>query len=125
LLKKDLLALTGGALYSCLGSCSRRRRLLPSQSNPSKSFDADADAILSHLTSRQHLQPQATVQGVLDDSVKLFGCCPKAIGRGMQWLGIDSDMKIGRLRRSELIQLARAVHRFWMQNIEAAASDAK
>jgi hypothetical protein len=81
------------------------------------------DTILNHLTARQHLRPQAAIQQVLEEMTELYGCCPQAIARGMDWLGIDPAVKIGRLRRSELIQLARSVHRFWMQNL-AAATDA-
>jgi hypothetical protein len=94
-------------------------------SQTTKPIEADADVILTHLTSRQHLRPQQTIQDVLSDATQLFGCCPQAIGRGMEWLGIEPSVKIGRLRRSELMQLARAIHRFWMKNLETAASDAK
>ena len=75
-----------------------------------------ADVILNHLTTRQHLQPHASVQDVMAQTVELYGCCPQAVARGIEWLQIDPALPIGRLRRSEIVQLARAVHRFWMQN---------
>jgi len=87
--------------------------------------DVDSDAILRHLTTRQHLHPQRPVKEVLDETTELFGCCPAAISRGVEWLGVDPDRAIGRLRRTELVQLSRAVHRFWTQNLAAAASAAK
>jgi hypothetical protein len=77
-----------------------------------------SDVILNHLTTRQYLQPHASVQDVLAQTVELFGCCPDAITRGIEWLAIDPAQPIGRLRRTELVQLAKAVHRFWMQNVK-------
>src|SRR3954451_24447694 len=78
-----------------------------------------SDTILNHLTTRQYLQPQAPVQDVLSQTVEMFGCCPEAITRGLTWLSIEPTKPIGRLRRSELVQLAKAVHRFWVQNVKA------
>ena len=83
--------------------------------------DVHSDAILQYLTTRQHLRPHLAVIDVLDQTTERFGCCPLAIRRALQWLGIDGNRRIGRMRRSELVQLARAVHRFWMQNAAAAA----
>jgi hypothetical protein len=77
--------------------------------------------MLDHLTSQQHLHPHRTVKDVLDETTTAMGCCPRAIQRGIEWLGIDPARAIGRLRRSELVQLARAVHRFWMQNAGVAS----
>jgi hypothetical protein len=85
-------------------------------------LDVDSDAILAHLTSRQHLHPHAPVAQILEQTTELFGCCPAAIERGIDWLGIEPARPIGRLRRSELVQLARAVHRFWMQNVNSASA---
>lgn len=87
--------------------------------NPS---DVDASAILEHLTTRQHVNPHATIRDAIDQAIERFGCCPAAIERGMEWLGIDPAQSIGRLRRSELVQLARAVHRFWSQNAAAVST---
>jgi hypothetical protein len=85
-------------------------------------LDVDSDVILAHLTSRQHLHPHMPLAQILEQTTELFGCCPAAIQRGIQWLGIDPARAVGRLRRSELVQLARAVHRFWMQNASAASA---
>jgi hypothetical protein len=83
--------------------------------------NVNSEVILNHLTSQQHLHPHRTVGQVLDETVEAFGCCPQAIERGIEWLGIEADRAIGRLRRSELVQLSKAVHRFWTQNIQAAS----
>ena len=78
--------------------------------------NVDSDAVLNHLTAQQHLHPHRAVKAVLDETTHALGCCPRAIQRGIEWLGIEPQRAIGRLRRSELVQLARAVHRFWMHN---------
>jgi hypothetical protein len=87
-----------------------------------KQADVSAEDILSHLTSRQHLRPHTPVREIVDQTTELLGCCPLAIARAMDWLKIDPDKAIGRLRRSELVQLAMAVHRFWMQGAASSAS---
>src|SRR5262245_28162685 len=84
--------------------------------------EVDSDAILRYLTHRQHVHPRQSIKDALNETTDIFGCCPKAIVRGISWLGIDPTRTIGRLRRSELVQLSRAVHRFWMQNAVAAAA---
>jgi hypothetical protein len=78
--------------------------------------NADVGAILSHLTDRQHVHPHATVGSVLGETTEQLGCCPVAIEQALEWLGVEPTRAIGRLRRTELMQLANAVHRFWRQN---------
>jgi hypothetical protein len=56
---------------------------------------------------------------VLEETTEQLGCCPQAIARALSWLHIDPSLAIGRLRRSEIMQLANAVHRFWQQNTAA------
>jgi hypothetical protein len=86
--------------------------------------DVHSEAILSYLTTWQHLRPHLAIAQILDQTTQEFGCCPQAITRALQWLRIDGSQAIGRLRRSELVQLARAVHRFWMQNLASEVSEA-
>ncbi len=83
--------------------------------------DVSADIILNYLTTRQHVAPHAPIAAQIERTTEEFGCCPQAIERAIEWLGIDGRRPIGRLRRSELVQLSRAVHRFWMQNRAAAS----
>jgi hypothetical protein len=107
---------------------NRRRKILSLLNRPQaagKQPNVASDAILQHLTSSQHLHPHRAVQQVLDETTESLGCCPNAIARGIEWMDIEPARAIGRLRRSELVQLAKAVHRFWMQNIEAAAEDSR
>jgi hypothetical protein len=52
-----------------------------------------------------------------------LGCCPIAIDRAIHWLNLDPASAMGRLRRGELLQLARSVHRFWHAEVAAADVD--
>jgi hypothetical protein len=83
------------------------------RSNNNGSSDTELGAMLAHLSDRQPLHPHQRLRVVLDETTDRFGCCPLAIERALQWLNIDGAVSVGRLRRSELIQLARSVHRFW------------
>jgi hypothetical protein len=73
----------------------------------------DADGILQELTTRQHLGPHRPLAQVVSDMTDHTGVCPVAAERALEWLGLDASRPVGRLRRGELSQLARAVHRFW------------
>ena len=46
-----------------------------------------------------------------------MGICPGAVARAIEWLNVDPDASIGRLRRTELTQLARSIERFWRDSI--------
>ncbi len=81
-------------------------------------FLADAETLLRDLTTRQHLAPHRPLRDVLADT----RACPRAAERAIEWLGLSGDVAIGRLKRAEVIQLARSLHRFWRR---ALASDAK
>jgi hypothetical protein len=81
--------------------------------------NADVSVILTYLTGRQHVHPHASVGDVLRETTDQLGCCPIAIDRALDWLHVDSSIAIGRLRRSEVMQLANAVHRFWTQSTAA------
>lgn len=80
-----------------------------------ESVNADSARILEELSIRQHLQPHRLVREVLSDAQLELGLCPKAAQTAMEWLQLDGGQAIGRLRRSELIQLSRSIHRFWRQ----------
>jgi hypothetical protein len=78
-------------------------------------LNADFQNLLDTLTTRQHLNPHEPVGVVLGRAVECLGVCPNAIAQATQWLALDPSTPIGRLRRTELTQLARSVHRFWRQ----------
>ena len=75
----------------------------------------DSDDILAGLTVRQHLQPHRPLGQTLAESAEQVGFCPDAATRAVEWLGLDPAASVGRLRRTELTQLARCVYRFWRQ----------
>jgi len=77
----------------------------------------DSDEILNDLTNRQHLFPRRALSQVLAESAEAIGFCPAAAARSVAWLQLDGSAAIGRLRRTELAQLARCVYRFWRQSL--------
>lgn len=83
--------------------------------------DSTAAQILSFLTVRQHLHPHALLSELLEQLSSQTGCCPRAISEALNWLKIDSAVRVGRLRRTELNQLARAIHRYWMRQADSAS----
>jgi hypothetical protein len=84
----------------------------------------DAEGILEELSTRQHLTPHRQLGEAVAEIVEHVGACPEAASRAMAWLELDASQSIGRLRRSELIQLARAMYRHWSQAVAAAAPPA-
>ena len=85
----------------------------------------DADGLLRELTVRQHLTPHRPLGQVVAEIVERVGACPVAADGAMTWLDLQPDRSIGRLKRGELSQLARSMHRLWSQALaaNAAASD--
>ena len=84
----------------------------------------DAEGILQELSTRQHLTPHRPLGEAVAEIVEQVGACPEAAARAMSWLELDGSTSIGRLRRSELIQLARAMYRHWSQAVAADAPPA-
>ena len=84
-----------------------------------KLFAVDDEQILSVLTRRQFTQPHASIRAVLEATIAEIDCCPVAVESAIQWLQIDWNQPIGRLRRTELTQLARSIYRFWRQSVTA------
>jgi hypothetical protein len=81
----------------------------------------DADRLLEHLTVWQHLRPHDLVRNVLSRAERTLGLCPQAAAQAVQWLQLDVERAIGRLGRTELIQLARSLHRHWRQRLHESA----
>ncbi|HYO10245.1 MAG TPA: hypothetical protein VER17_14855 [Tepidisphaeraceae bacterium] len=78
-------------------------------------IQSDFEKLLEALTTRQHLAPHEPVAATLANAVDSLGVCPEAVRQALQWLQLDGAQKVGRLRRTELMQLARSVHRYWRQ----------
>jgi hypothetical protein len=85
-------------------------------------LSVDSDEILNALTDRQHVRPHDTVAAAVGETCDRLGVCPNAAAEALRWLGVDTNTPVGRLRRTELMQLARSIHRFWRQ--AAAATNA-
>ena len=81
---------------------------------------SDFERVLEVLTTRQHLHPHDPVAAALAQTVSDVGVCPNSVEQSLKWLGLNPSIAIGRMRRTEIMQLARTVHRFWRA---AAAQD--
>jgi hypothetical protein len=75
----------------------------------------DSDQILQELTTRQHMTPHRPLGEVVEAASQALGFCPQAAETALGWLQLDANKAIGRLRRPELIQLSRSIHRYWRQ----------
>ena len=82
----------------------------------------DADGILRELTLRQYLAPHRHLGPALAEVVERFGVCAVAADRAMGRLDLSPTRPIGRLRRGELVQLARTVYRLWSHALAVAAT---
>jgi hypothetical protein len=83
----------------------------------------DAETVLEVLTRRQHLRPHLPLADVLRATVEELGCCPDAVRRAVERLGLDRQKPVGRLRRTELTQLARSIYRIWGQTLTHATAN--
>jgi len=84
-------------------------------------LSAELEKLLEALSTRQHLNPHEPVADSLSRVTESMGVCPDAVEQAVRWLVIDPSMSIGRLRRTELTQLARSIHRFWRPRAMAAS----
>lgn len=76
-----------------------------------------AEMIQEALMRHQYLRPHQPLRTVLADVASEFAVAPDVVNRTMDWLGVDATRPIGRVRRSELTQLARSLHRHWRQPV--------
>ena len=85
---------------------------------------AEVDDLLGALSTAQYLNPHEPLAQSLNRTGDALGVCPQAVSHAVAWLRVDAATPIGRLRRTELMQLARSIHRFWRQAVAAAADPA-
>src|SRR5687768_5178749 len=76
-------------------------------------------SIIERLQAEQFIRPHQTVGEAMERAREAIGFCPDAAAHALRWLEIDARGKVGRLRRTELLQLARCLQRAWV----AATSD--
>jgi hypothetical protein len=77
----------------------------------------DCVAICEFLSSYQYLHPHAPIGEAVEQAVAKVECCPEAAEQAIQWLQLDGQASIGRLRRSQVVQLAQSMYRFWRSNL--------
>jgi hypothetical protein len=82
-----------------------------------------AESILHELSIWQHLRPHDAIAQVVSAVGERLGVCPNASAEAMAWLQIDAHRRIGRFQRTELHQLARAIHRHWHRAANASPSE--
>ena len=75
--------------------------------------EVGSEAILESLSTQQYLRPHQSIGEALGLASESVGFCPGAAEQAMKWLGVDGSQAIGRLRRTELTQLARSIERYW------------
>ena len=83
------------------------------------------DRFVELLSEQQHLLPHQPVDQAIAAAGERVGLCPGAGQRGLDVLGIDESTKVGRLRRSELVQLGRTIYRIWRQNAAAHVGESQ
>jgi hypothetical protein len=76
-------------------------------------MSVESNHILDDLTRRQFLHPHLSIADGLAQASAELGFCPRAAAHALEWLEMNPAQSIGRLRRTELTQLARSIYRFW------------
>jgi len=84
--------------------------------------DTEARQIAVALEERQYLHPHQAVGEALEEVGKSAGFCSRAAEDALDWMRLRAQAKIGRLRHTEILQLARSIARFWRQNTTTAVT---
>ena len=87
--------------------------------------ELQAEHLLDVLSMEQFVHPHQPTAHAALKLVQAAGVCHVAIARALDSLKLDKSKPIGRLRRTELAQLARVAHRFWRQNVVAQTRPAQ
>jgi hypothetical protein len=82
---------------------------------------AEAPTLLDALTRWQHVRPRLGTLQAAGMVGREIGCCPEIPARAVNWLRLEPTVPIGRLRRTELIQLARSMHRLCQRSRNAGS----
>jgi hypothetical protein len=86
-------------------------------------IEADVDRLTNFLSERQFVEPHQSIDGILRQAVERFGFSPAVIENSLRWLRIDKNLAVGRLRRTELVQLGRTLRQQNRQNVVATARE--
>lgn len=82
---------------------------------------AEVERIVTELQKLQFVDPHAVMGEAMERAQRELGFCPQAGEEAMRRLAIDPGTKIGRLRKTELLQLARAIQRIWRAAVGSEA----
>ena len=77
----------------------------------------EIDQIASEITQQQHLRPHQTIAEAIERAQVSSGHWLSDAGQAIQSLNIDAERQIGRLKRTEIVQLARDIYSYWQQAI--------
>ena len=84
-----------------------------------QTVQVNAETILDALTQKQFTHPHLAINQALSDTLHELGVPATHGAKVLTRLGLNETMAIGRLRRCEIMQLSRAVHREWRNGDEA------
>lgn len=73
--------------------------------------------IVDALTEQQHLSPHQGLELAISAAGAKVGFCTEAARRAMETLQMDANAAIGRLRRTEILQLSHTILRNWRQSV--------
>jgi hypothetical protein len=82
---------------------------------------AAGERIIAALQRQQFVWPHQGVGDALEGARRQTGFCPQAAEQALAALAMDRLRQVGRLKRCELAQLARAIERFWSRASRQAA----
>ena len=77
----------------------------------------DADRVVDALSRQQFLRPHQSIDSAVAAVIDELGVCPEAARAAVESLQADPSLAVGRLRRTELMQLGRSIYRFWRQAV--------
>lgn len=82
----------------------------------------EVDQIVDHLSEQQHLRPHHALADAVGRAQLEAGYCLEAAQHAIQTLALDPQSQIGRLKRTEIVQLAKAIYRIWKQGLGTAST---
>jgi hypothetical protein len=77
-----------------------------------------SEELVGALMTRQFVSPRQAVGDAVREVFMALGVCPGAGETAIAWLKFDPQRPIGRLRRSEVAQLAHSAHRYWREKLK-------
>jgi hypothetical protein len=82
--------------------------------------DLGARQIADALEQRQYTHPHQLVRDALEEIRESVGFGDDIASEALERMGVNTEAQIGRLRHTELLQLARSIARFWRESVPMA-----